>query len=345
MRNTIAALLVAGLAAAGCVDAFVSIASAETDAQWKPSVFNKIIKCRPLWIALGDVPTDRNAATRDTTFVCHVRFAVSHDNVTKTPDWVLEKITRKQISGNNSRPSKGFTSDKRVPPRGRAVDTDYPPKKVGFARGHMAPSEDFNSSSAAMKETFVLSNAVPQIAPFNGGVWGQLEDRVRDAAFARDGLHVITGPVRRQNGDASVTLSAAQSGCNHAIELKGPPQALVCKANNKDSAKKCSGGVAVPIAIFKIAYDSRTDEIFAFLLPNRVHNNTGDDMQAYLDRFRVSVSAIEGLTGLQFFRELPQDRQSRLLKSCDASSKFWAPERPKKTAKKAKKAKKKKKPS
>ena len=332
MRRILAALL-----AFAWANAFVSFAAAETDAQWKPSVFNKITKCRPLWIALGDVPTDRNAVTRDTTFVCHVRFALSHDNLTKTPDWVLEKITKKQISGINSRPGKGFTADKRVPPRGRAVDADYPPKAVGFARGHMAPSEDFNSSSKAMKETFVLSNAVPQIAPFNGGVWGQLEDRVRDAAFARGEVHVITGPVRRQNGDASATLSAAQSGCNHAIALQGPQRALVCKANNQNAAKKCSGGVAVPIAIFKIVYDSKKDEIFAFLLPNRVHDDTGTDMKAYLDRFRVSVAAIEGLTGLQFFRELPQDKQSRLIRACDASAKFWAPERPKKKKPKKKK--------
>ena len=333
MRRSLRALIVA------CLTVLATQAFAETDAQWKPSVFNKVSKCRPLWIALGDVPTDRNAASRDTTFVCHGRFALSHDNVSKTPDWVLEKIIKKQISGSNPRPS-GFTSDKRVPPRGRAVDKDYPPKEVGFARGHMAPSEDFNSSAAAMKATFVLSNAVPQIAPFNGGVWAQLEDRVRDVAFAREEIHVITGPVRRQNSDAGVTLSAAQSGCGHAIEIQGPRRALVCKANNENSAKRCSGGVAVPIALYKIVYDRKRDEIYAFLLPNRVHDSAGSDMKAYLDRFRVSVTAIEGLTGLQFFRELPRDRQDRLLKQCDASTNFWAPERPKK-----KKPKKKKRPA
>ena len=336
MRRAFIALL----AAVCWTGPIVPNAAAETDAQWKPSVFNKISKCRPLWIALGDVPTDRNATRRDTTFVCHGRFALSHDNVSKTPDWVLEKITRAQISGDNPRPS-GFASDKRVPPRGRAVDKDYPPIAVGFARGHMAPSEDFNSSAKAMKATFVLSNAVPQIAPFNSGVWGQLEDRVRDAAFARKEVHVITGPVRRQNGDASVTLAAGQSGCGREIAIQGPRRALVCKANNENSAKRCSGGVAVPIAIFKIVYDSKKNEIFAFLLPNRIHDSSGSDMNTYLDRFRVSVAAIEGLTGLQFFRELPQAKQDRLLKQCDASTNLWAPERPKKK----KKAKKKKRPA
>jgi len=316
------------LFAAALVAIATPYATAETDAQFKLGVFNKVSKCRPLWLALGDVPTDRNAATHDTTFVCHPRFALSHDNVTHTPDWVLEKITKAQISGTNSRPPKGFTSEKFVPPRGRAVDADYPPKAVGFARGHMAPSEDFNSSVAAMKDTFVLSNAVPQIASFNGGVWGQLEDRVRDAAFARQTIHVITGPIRRSGNVRTITLTAPQTGCGQEIKIEGPEIALVCKANNVDANVKCKNSVAVPIALYKIIYDAKNDEVFAFLLPNSVQD-PGNDMLKYLDRHRVTVAAIENLTGLQFFRELPAQTQDRLLNKCE-SKVFWGPERPKK---------------
>lgn len=324
MTKTITAFFAAALVAIA-----TSHATAETDAQWQPTVFNKISKCRSLWIALGDVPTDSNAATRDTTFVCHPLFALSHDNVTKTPDWVLEKITKKQISGANSRPQKGFVSEKHVPPHGRAIDDDYPPKAIGFARGHQAPSEDFNVSTAAMKDTFVLSNAVPQNASFNGGVWGQLEDRVRDIAFARGSIHVITGPVRRQGGSADITVTAAASGCAHEIKIEGPPIALVCKANNQNSANKCVNGVAVPIALYKIVYDSKNNEIYAFVLPNRVHTPGGTDLSTYLDQFRVTVAAVENLTGLQFFRELPPDKQDHLVKQCETKEP-WAPDRPKK---------------
>jgi len=308
-------------------------AAAETDAQWQPSVFNNVSKCRALWIALGDVPTDRNAATRDTTFVCHPRFALSHDNASRTPDWVLEKITKKQISGANSRPGKSFVAEKRIPPRGRAVDADYPLKPVGFARGHMAPSEDFNSSAKAMADTFVLSNAVPQIASFNGGVWGQLEDRVRDAAYARGEVHVLTGPVRRPGGSANVSLTSAQAGCGHAVSLRGPDIALVCK-EKRDNPAECTKGVGVPVALFKIVYDSKQDQIYAFLLANNSHE-PGNDMQAYLDRARVTVAAIENLTGLQFFRDLPPARQDKLVNRCETNN-FWAPERPKKKKKKKK---------
>lgn len=323
MQKSIAALFAAALIALT-----TSYAGAETDAQWKSSVFNRVSKCRTLWLALGDVPHDTNEMTRDTTFVCHPRFALSHDNVSKTPDWVLEKITKPQISGTNKRPSKGFVTEKHVPPHGRAVDDDYPPKAVGFARGHMAPSEDFNSSITAMKDTFVLSNVVPQIAPFNSGLWGQFEDRVRDAAFARQTIYVISGPVRRKDNSRNLTLTAAQAGCGHEIKIQGPEISLVCKANNINPNVKCNKSVTVPIALYKIIYDAKKSEVYAFLIPNRMHDSKTDDaLLPYLDSFRVTVAAIESVTGLQFFRELPAAQQEPLLKQCQ-SNVFWGPKRP-----------------
>jgi DNA/RNA endonuclease G (NUC1) len=177
-----------------------------------------------------------------------------------------------------------------------------------------------------MKDTFVLSNAVPQIAPFNSGIWGQLEDGVRDVAFARGEIYVVTGPVRRSGNATSFTMTAAQAGCGHEIKVEGPQIDLVCKAHNANSAAKCKGGVGVPLALYKIIYDAKANEVYAFLMPNRVYNLTGD-AQTNLDGFRVTVGALENLTGLQFFPEKPQDQQDHLLKQCE-TKKFWAPPRP-----------------
>jgi endonuclease G len=299
-------------------------AAAETDAQWKPTAANKISKCRTLWIGLGDVPTDSNAATRDTTFVCHARFALSHDNATKTPDWVIERLSKKQVSGKNDRPAKKFSPEPRVPPRGRAVDKDYPPKATGFARGHMAPSEDFNSSSKAMRDTFVLSNAVPQKGPrFNGAIWGTLEDEVRKAAKARGEIHVITGPVRGNATTRSRAIAAADNGCGKRIVLDGPPEVQFCAANNKDPGVPCHGGVGVPIALYKIVYDAKSGDAFAFVLPNKDHpSKTDDQARPYLEEFRVTVAAIERVTGLRFFRKLPGDKQDKAVNQCAAGA-LW----------------------
>jgi endonuclease G len=301
-------------------------AAAETDAEWKPTVFNKISKCRSLWIGLGDVPGDSNAATRDTTFVCHPRFVLSHDNATKTPDWVIERLTKAQVSGHNDRPNKKFGPEPHVPPRGRAVDKDYPPRESGFARGHMAPSEDFNSSAAAMKDTFVLSNAVPQVgARFNGSIWATLEDEVRKAAKARGDIYVITGPVRGTATARSRTIAQADNGCGKKIDLDGPQQVQFCAANNQNSGVACTKGVGVPIALFKIIYDPKQGTAYAFVLPNKEHpSKTDDEARPYLAGFRVTVAAIEGVTGLKFFRELAAAKQEKAVKQCAADN-LWAP--------------------
>ncbi len=300
--------------------------AAKTTPPWQPTSANKISTCRSLWIGLGDVPADSNAATRDTTFVCHPRFVLSHDNVTKTPDWVIERLTKAQVSGHNDRPEKKFSPEPRVPPRGQAIDKDYPPQALGFARGHMAPSEDFNSSVPAMRDTFVLSNAVPQVgARFNGSIWATLEDEVRKAAKARGEIYVITGPVRGTATARSRTIAQADNGCGKEIQLDGPQQVKFCAANNQNHTVPCKSGVGVPIALYKIVYDPKQGTAYAFVLPNKEHpSETSDQARPYLTEFRVTVAAIEGITGLQFFRELPAAKQDKAVKQCAADT-LWAP--------------------
>lgn len=318
MRNILRALL------AVCLVAVATHAVAETDAQWKPSKFNKISTCRSLWIGLGDVPGDSNAVTRDTTFVCHTRFVLSYDSVTKTPDWVIERIPKAQVSGDNDRPSQSFVVEKRVPPRGRATNQDYTRTPDNFARGHQAPSEDFNKSSAWMKESFVYSNAVPQVgAKFNSSIWGTLEDEVRKAAKGRDEIYVITGPVRGDAAIRSRTITEAANACGKAITIDGPQHALVCAANNRNHNVPCKTGVGVPIALYKIIYDPKTGDAYAFVLPNRDHDSqTGDQARPYLEKFRVTVAVIEAATGLHFFPAMTAAKQDQAVNKC-APGTLW----------------------
>ncbi len=315
--------LIVGLTLAVC-----GTESAKTATPWKPTSVNRISTCRSLWIGLGDVPGDRNAATRDTTFVCHPHFVLSHDNVTKTPDWVIERLTKAQVSGHADRPNKKFSPDPGVPPKGRAIDADYPPQALGFARGHMAPSEDFNIDKKEMEQTFVLSNAVPQIgARFNGAIWATLEDEVRKAAKARGLIYVITGPVRGTAGVRTRTIAQADNGCGKEIVLDGPKQVTFCAAQDQNPNVPCKkgAGVGVPIGLFKIIYDPKQSTAYAFVLPNKEHpSQSAAEARPYLTGFRVTVAAIEGVTGLTFFRELPAAKQQKAVNQCAADT-LWAP--------------------
>jgi endonuclease G, mitochondrial len=308
--------------------ALVAVAASPADAEtWHPSKFNKPSTCRSLWISLGDVPADTNEMTRDTTLVCHTRYVLSHDNATKTPDWVLEHWKKADLKKNFSRPQgKAFATEKRVPPVGRATNDDYTKTKSELARGHMAPSEDFAKSKAWLNESFIFSNVVPQIGTkFNSSIWATLEEEVRAAGRKRGEIYVVTGPVR---GDAHVRsrdIAKSDNACGNEIKLEGPAkEAFVCAADNRKPNVFCPKGVAVPIGLFKIVYDPKKGDAYAFLMPNREYE-TGQNLDAArktLNSFRVTVAVIERATGLRIFPSLPAAKQTQAVDQC-APGTLW----------------------
>jgi len=319
--KSIGALAFAGLVVLAVAPAGI----AETDAKWKLTAKNRPATCAILWRGVGR-PSPAKSGKRDTTFVCHTRFVLSHNNTAKTADWVIERLPKKQVSGKFDRPKKSFGQEKLVPPRGRARDEDYTNTPQDFARGHLAPSEDFNINEDLMKESFVLSNAVPQVgARFNGAIWGQLEDEVRAAARERGEIHVITGPVPRLGNSRNRTVAKADNACGNAIELEGPADRIVCEAHNENRSVACTTGVAVPIALFKIVYDRKNGgAAYAFVLPNRDHpSKQGDEVRTYLDQFRTTVAVLERLTGLQFLLNLKGEKRRRIVQEC-APGALWA---------------------
>lgn len=298
--------------------------SAESDDDFELTAVNRAATCKTLWNLPG-LPRYAKGTKRDATIVCKKRYLVSHNNAAKTPDWVLEQLTKNQVTGPNKRPSQSFVQEKRVPPHGRATNEDYTKKDSPFARGHMAPSEDFNRDAALMKESFVYSNAVPQIgAKFNSAIWGSFEDEVRKATIERGTLFVITGPIRRQGDDRTATIAKADNACGNEIAIEGPEQAQICAANNKNGSTPCTSGVSVPIAVYKVIYDAKEDVAYAFVLPNRDHpSKTGNEVRPYLETFQTTVAVVEKLTGIEFFRDMSAERQDKLVKQC-AADKPWA---------------------
>jgi DNA/RNA endonuclease G (NUC1) len=64
------------------------------------------------------------------------------------------------------------------------------------ARGHQIPSADRLTSVASNNMTFYFTNMTPQIQDnFNGGIWANLESKVRSWAQSSDTLYVVTGCV------------------------------------------------------------------------------------------------------------------------------------------------------
>ncbi|HAA58519.1 MAG TPA: hypothetical protein DCE42_27400 [Myxococcales bacterium] len=110
------------------------------------------------------------------------------------------------ISGSKSKKKKrtGWRYDPRIPREYQIRKECYgnPPK---FSRGHMTRREDpvWGSDAAAKRgndDSMHVTNAVPQMQPFNAGIWLRLEDYALDHAREDDmNISVFTGPVFQED--------------------------------------------------------------------------------------------------------------------------------------------------
>ena len=173
-------------------------------------------------------------------------------------------LTDDEVRGTLNR-TDNFRADPRIS-TGSAGLSDY--RGSGYDRGHLAPAADMKWSTAAMSESFLMSNMTPQVPGFNRGIWKKLEAWVRDQALQDQEVYVVTGPVLTD----------------------GPYQEI---GPNR---------VDVPKRYFKVLLDYREPELKAigFVLPN-------EKSGLPLSTFAVSVDRVEEITGLDFFHALPDE--------------------------------------
>jgi len=302
--------------------AVLSIGSAamaqQDEADFQPGPQNNPDSCSQLWQGIG-LP-EYGDTDRDATIVCHSRYVLSHSNEDKTPDWVIERLTRAQVSGKNRRPKVKFQSEELVRPAARALDKDYAGSK--FDRGHQAPSEDFNADADWMVESFILSNIVPQVGRgFNQGIWKDLEALVRKLAVDRGEIYVITGPIYRDADGRALPISRDANPCRKTIVFAPPQKTAICDANDKNVRAVCEAGVTVPVGLYKIIYDPRRVRANAYILPNLDHRLTQKktDSLEYLERFRTSVHVVEDQTGLRFLLALDERTRRPQINQCVAT--------------------------
>lgn len=126
-----------------------------------------------------------------------------------------------------------------------------------------------------MKESFLLSNAVPQQGVgMNQGIWKDLEEKVRRWALERGELYVYTGPVY-----------------------------IISRKRLRSIGKN---RVAVPTHVYKIVYDPNRDEAITFLMPN-IKLKSSD-----MPHFIVTIRTLEKETGLNFLSDIEQIRQEMI---------------------------------
>jgi endonuclease G len=199
-------------------------------------------------------------------------YSVGYDDSLPSPRWSSYRVFPYQ-DVHLERPSS-FKSDVRT--TARVTTTEF--VRSGYDRGHLSPNYAISVcyGEEAQKETFLLSNIVPQLHALNAGLWKDLEQRIVRRYVERYGtVWVQVGPV--------FTEPAAQK----------------------------VGRIPVPAAFWMVVseydQDQRGLRAIAYLIP---HEETWRDRE--LTRYVVSIRKVEALTGLDFFPKLPKTTQDRL---------------------------------
>lgn len=217
---------------------------------------------------------DSNFYPESTTgeVVSHKFYTLSYHEEHEQAEWVAYKLSKENLLKPRVKREKRFSQDDAIKSFS-AKHNDY--SHSGYTRGHLAPAGDMAFSQEAMRETFYMSNMSPQLKEFNGGIWRELEENVRNWAFDNEELYIVTGPILNKG---------------HIIKSIG--------YNN----------VSVPDQFFKIILDLKEPEIksIAFLMPNK---KSIEPIKNYV----VSIDKIEDITGINFFADfLPSELEKQL---------------------------------
>lgn len=204
------------------------------------------------------------------TRIDNTGYSVGYCEALDNPAWVTYRIFDVPKLRSGKRPS-GFRTDSRT--RSKVAHEDY--THSGYDRGHLAPNYGIGTRYGydAQKETFYMSNIIPQTPEVNRGIWKDLEMRVAKRYGRYFGeVWVITGPVFTKESE------------------------------------KMKSRVPIPDYYYKIVADVHGDDlrVLAFLIEKDCPPYTR------VRKRLVSVDQIEEMTGLDFFPALDKETQSRI---------------------------------
>ena len=269
--------------------------------------------CAAIWQAIG-LPQDVGNEAEPLTTVCHLGYITGHNDSRKAPNWVIERLTPALTEGKAKRGNKDFDPDDALPETARAQRADYKGNQP-FDRGHNAPAADFAGNQKFLDDTFFFSNVVPQVgAGFNRSIWASFEGQVRKLIGDNHPvLYVITGSVWQQ----AKPMKIDDQVCDTKMTLPVVKPVAICPATADGHPNaKCTAGVSVPAAMFKIVYDPDMGNAFAVLLQNESHTGRYSRARDYIEAHRVGLSTVEQLTGLRFFSALSAHKQRQMRDSC-----------------------------
>jgi DNA/RNA endonuclease G (NUC1) len=215
--------------------------------------------------------------------------ALDYSDTLRQPNWASWHLSAADL-GSSGR-SDAFAGDTNLPSNFYWVKAgDY--SGSGYDRGHMCPSADRTDTTNHNKETFLMSNMVPQAPDNNRGIWADLESYCRTLAHASNEVLITCGPEG---------FSGARTDSAGLIYIPSNVWKII---------------VVVPpgpgTALERISAMTR---VIAVNIPN-INGIYSDPWQSYL----TSVNHLQTNTGFTFFSALDHDLAAVLRAKVDGTS-------------------------
>jgi endonuclease G len=203
------------------------------------------------------------------------QYTLSYNRANATPNWVAWRLDQSWLGGadrqNDYRPDPAL-------PAGwyQVTDVDY--SGSGYDRGHMCPSGDRTRTVADNSATFLMTNFIPQLGANNQGPWNDFEIYSRSLANSGNEVYIISGPKGSIGTIAQGKVNVPQSTWKVVLVL----------ANGSDDLHRIN----------------KTTRAFGIIVPNQPPIVT-----TQWRNYRVTVNAVEALTGYDFFNLVPKITQ------------------------------------
>ena len=200
-------------------------------------------------------PSDLRLMPRDysSEVIDHGYYQLGYNEDHEQADWAAYVLTKSSLQIPNVPRSDYFIEDPLVRTTS-AHHRDY--SNSGYSRGHLVPAGDLAFNEEAMEASFYMSNMSPQLRAFNGGVWRELEECVRDWAYEKKSILVATGPV-----------------FGNVTEYIGK-----------------TSQVRVPSAFFKIVVDLDNQEGIGFLLDHSITDRPLSEFASSIDDIEEAIN-------------------------------------------------------
>ncbi|MFZ1702602.1 MAG: DNA/RNA non-specific endonuclease [Pyrinomonadaceae bacterium] len=220
--------------------------------------------------ATGDIANENNYLMQKP------QYSLSYNRSKATPNWVAWRLDSTWI-GSAPR-QDDYRADPALPAAWYHVqDNDY--SGSGFDRGHMCPSGDRTRSVADNSATFLMTNFIPQYGPNNQGPWNDFENYLRSIANQGNEIYIFSGPVGNMGTIANGQVVVPQTTWKVVVILP----------NGTNDVQRVT----------------KSARAFGIIVPNGPPVTSGNPWR----NFRVTVDAVEVLTGYNFFSNIPKNTQ------------------------------------